>query len=254
MATGAASTNFALYRDNATSNNGLADFLPALFLFLAVIGVLILLLWLKHCFVLATAQGLELVNGRGRFDTSRPRQETSGYSSQMTFDTSRPRQETSGYSSQMTFDTSRPRQETSGYSSQMTVVSRSNHPSVVQAINSNGARDEAAVVAGVSESTRAGDTTTVDERPVVVVPAGLNEWVINALCISEYKASEGLHDGSSGETSECMICLDEIIDGQIVRFLPECCHVFHVQCIDAWLIEHGSCPLCRRAIISNSAV
>ncbi|KAG6499783.1 RING-H2 finger protein ATL74-like [Zingiber officinale] len=236
MATGAASTNFALYRDNATSNNGLADFLPALFLFLAVIGVLILLLWLKHCFVLAEAQGLELVNGRGRFDTSRPRQETSGYSSQMTF------------------DTSRPRQETSGYSSQMTVVSRSNHPSVVQAINSNGARDEAAVVAGVSESTRAGGTTTVDERPVVVVPAGLNEWVINALCISEYKASEGLHDGSSGETSECMICLDEIIDGQIVRFLPECCHVFHVQCIDAWLIEHGSCPLCRRAIISNSAV
>ena len=34
--------------------------------------------------------------------------------------------------------------------------------------------------------------------------------------------------------------------GDTVRCLPHCQHKFHMQCIDGWLISHGSCPLCRR--------
>jgi hypothetical protein len=51
----------------------------------------------------------------------------------------------------------------------------------------------------------------------------------------------------------CAICLGEFMDGEKVRVLPRCGHGFHVRCVDAWLISHGSCPTCRRPVIEGAA-
>ncbi|CAI9767070.1 unnamed protein product [Fraxinus pennsylvanica] len=51
---------------------------------------------------------------------------------------------------------------------------------------------------------------------------------------------------ASGERISCSVCLQDFQVGEIVRSLPQCHHMFHLPCIDTWLLRHGSCPMCRR--------
>lgn len=48
--------------------------------------------------------------------------------------------------------------------------------------------------------------------------------------------------------TDCPICLAEFVEGEKVRVLPNCNHGFHLECIDAWLVSHSSCPLCRHSL------
>lgn len=41
---------------------------------------------------------------------------------------------------------------------------------------------------------------------------------------------------------KCVICFDELKDQ--IKTLT-CCHVFHPKCINTWLFENQSCPICR---------
>ncbi|KAJ1389566.1 Zinc finger, RING-type [Sesbania bispinosa] len=43
----------------------------------------------------------------------------------------------------------------------------------------------------------------------------------------------------------CSICFQDFEEGELVRILPKCCHLFHLECIDKWLVQQGSCPMCR---------
>ncbi|KAF8405458.1 hypothetical protein HHK36_010364 [Tetracentron sinense] len=51
---------------------------------------------------------------------------------------------------------------------------------------------------------------------------------------------------TSGDRVSCSVCLQDFQLEETVRSLPHCHHMFHLPCIDEWLIRHGSCPLCRR--------
>lgn len=44
---------------------------------------------------------------------------------------------------------------------------------------------------------------------------------------------------------ECAVCLNEFEDDETLRLIPKCDHVFHPECIDAWLQSHDTCPVCR---------
>ncbi|PIN07127.1 hypothetical protein CDL12_20309 [Handroanthus impetiginosus] len=50
-------------------------------------------------------------------------------------------------------------------------------------------------------------------------------------------------------TLECAVCLNEFEENDTLRLLPKCDHVFHPECIDAWLESHVTCPVCRANLV-----
>ncbi|KAJ7539833.1 hypothetical protein O6H91_11G110900 [Diphasiastrum complanatum] len=76
--------------------------------------------------------------------------------------------------------------------------------------------------------------------------------VFDAVPIVKYSArpSDCSHEAKAS-TTECMICLNEFTEGEMIRILPNCGHIFHVQCIDLWFVCHTSCPVCRKNIEQN---
>ncbi|KAK3016167.1 hypothetical protein RJ639_005651 [Escallonia herrerae] len=43
----------------------------------------------------------------------------------------------------------------------------------------------------------------------------------------------------------CTVCLAEYHAEDTLRILPFCGHFFHATCIDIWLQQHSTCPVCR---------
>ncbi|EPY78825.1 RING finger protein 11-like [Camelus dromedarius] len=53
-------------------------------------------------------------------------------------------------------------------------------------------------------------------------------------------------DGLGEDTQqECAICSMDFVCGDRTRSLP-CKHVYHLDCIDEWLMRSCTCPYCRR--------
>ncbi|GAB2291656.1 hypothetical protein Dimus_025912 [Dionaea muscipula] len=77
--------------------------------------------------------------------------------------------------------------------------------------------------------------------PLAPAPPGLKKKSLRLLPTATY--------ASGGKISECAICLTEFSDGNLLRLLPQCGHVFHVDCIDKWLGCHSSCPSCRELVV-----
>jgi len=47
--------------------------------------------------------------------------------------------------------------------------------------------------------------------------------------------------------SECPICLTNITDDDTKK-ITQCKHTFHDECLNRWLHDNNSCPLCRTQI------
>ncbi|OMO76306.1 Zinc finger, RING-type [Corchorus capsularis] len=91
----------------------------------------------------------------------------------------------------------------------------------------------------------------IDGSSIIELPptksSGLDPSVIASLPTFTYKvtttANHQVDDDEDHE--ECSVCLGATEAESTVRLLPNCKHMFHVECIDMWLGSHTTCPICR---------
>lgn len=70
--------------------------------------------------------------------------------------------------------------------------------------------------------------------------SGIDRAAIDSLPFFRFSSLKGSKQGL-----ECAVCLSTFEESEILRLLPKCKHAFHKNCIDQWLQNHSSCPLCR---------
>ncbi|XP_051514197.1 E3 ubiquitin-protein ligase RNF12-A-like isoform X2 [Myxocyprinus asiaticus] len=74
-------------------------------------------------------------------------------------------------------------------------------------------------------------------------PRGLTKEQIDNLSTRNFGESDAL--------KTCSVCITEYAEGNKLRKLP-CSHEYHVHCIDRWLSENSTCPICRRAVLVST--
>ncbi|XP_068438087.1 E3 ubiquitin-protein ligase RNF6 [Clinocottus analis] len=76
-------------------------------------------------------------------------------------------------------------------------------------------------------------------------PRGLTKEQIDNLSTRTY--GQASLEGEIGRA--CSVCINEYAQGNKLRRLP-CSHEFHIHCIDRWLSENNTCPICRQPILA----
>uniref|UniRef100_A0ACB8FIU7 Uncharacterized protein n=1 Tax=Sphaerodactylus townsendi TaxID=933632 RepID=A0ACB8FIU7_9SAUR len=54
--------------------------------------------------------------------------------------------------------------------------------------------------------------------------------------------------GLDVDAENCAVCIENYKPKDTVRILP-CKHIFHRTCIDPWLLDHRTCPMCKLDVI-----
>jgi len=67
--------------------------------------------------------------------------------------------------------------------------------------------------------------------------------------IDVFDVVEFKQDVDNTSKCNCAICLEEIKIGDWYKKLPSCEHCFHASCIDQWLYNGETCPVCREEVV-----
>lgn len=82
---------------------------------------------------------------------------------------------------------------------------------------------------------------------------GLDESIIREIPICQFKGLENTDQELRNNVFNCVVCLNDFRDEDMLRVLPNCSHGFHLDCIDIWLQKNANCPLCRTSISGSQA-
>ncbi|XP_034731400.1 E3 ubiquitin-protein ligase RNF128a [Etheostoma cragini] len=73
---------------------------------------------------------------------------------------------------------------------------------------------------------------------------------IGRLQVRKLKAGD---EETTSESHVCAVCIDSYKAGEVVTVLT-CDHIFHKTCIEPWLLERRTCPMCKCDILTALGV
>ncbi|XP_030941639.1 putative RING-H2 finger protein ATL71 [Quercus lobata] len=86
-----------------------------------------------------------------------------------------------------------------------------------------------------------GNLTTAEQN-AITIELGLDEATLDKYPKLIYAQAKLHKDKANSTTSCCSICLADYKDTDVLRDLPDCGHLFHLECVDSWLKLHATCP------------
>jgi hypothetical protein len=103
------------------------------------------------------------------------------------------------------------------------------------------------VRAGSAQGARA----TSPAPPGLAASATATAAAAVAVAAAARAASPAAYDADS--QTACSICLVSFEDGDSLRVLP-CHHRYHLGCVDRWLVERNSCPVCKSEVVPDEVL
>jgi hypothetical protein len=80
-----------------------------------------------------------------------------------------------------------------------------------------------------------------DTRRMEDIIVGRDKGDLEKLKLAIYTEFEELEEQ---DRDMCSVCFEKFVDTDMCREL-KCKHLYHQKCIDTWLDEHITCPVCR---------
>ncbi|XP_010617110.1 E3 ubiquitin-protein ligase RLIM [Fukomys damarensis] len=94
-------------------------------------------------------------------------------------------------------------------------------------------------IANESEAWLTLDDVVRIDVPTFNQPTGLTKQQIDNLAVRVFNRND--------TPQSCSVCLTECTHGNKLRILP-CSHEYHVHCIDPWLADNSTCPICHNVV------
>ncbi|XP_047084962.1 RING-H2 finger protein ATL2-like [Lolium rigidum] len=83
---------------------------------------------------------------------------------------------------------------------------------------------------------------------------GLDSAAVAAFPTRAFSSAGCPRGEAADDSAMCVVCLAEYEDADFLRVLPYCGHDFHVACVDIWLKQHSTCPVCRVSLRGNPGI
>lgn len=81
------------------------------------------------------------------------------------------------------------------------------------------------------------------------IPRGMTQREIASIPKKKFVETDGdVKYVNLSLTFSCSICLVEMVTNDDHRAIP-CAHIFHLECLDVWLQQKKTCPVCRGEVI-----
>ena len=95
------------------------------------------------------------------------------------------------------------------------------------------------------------DTAGLSNIVAALFNENLMEPVYVAPSQADISANTAVTRLETNSPENCAICQDHLVQGEEVRTIRQCSHLFHKECIDEWFRSNVRCPNCRVDVRSS---